>query len=161
MGGFGEIKIFSQVGAVSEILRHRNYWYVVSVRGTRSTSPVDQFADLMLGFFPVSMDDIWDDSQEVSGEFEMPLESEVARVLAWAAERRPLLVHCRAGVSRSSALAYLVACTQVSPEEAIRLLEYQVHYPNQYIVALGSKILNNPDIAGVANREFWSRGRAG
>ncbi|MFI8681425.1 tyrosine phosphatase family protein [Brevundimonas diminuta] len=60
---------------------------------------------------------------------------------------RPLLIHCWAGVSRSTAAAYVVACARTAPgredEWAARLRETApTATPNPLIVALADRLLD-------------------
>ena len=79
---------------------------------------------------------------EVAG-YQAPSDYDVARLLAFAAEwdgAQPLLVHCWAGVSRSTAAAYAIACARSPrPELELALALRQVSpgaTPNPLIVAL-------------------------
>lgn len=75
--------------------------------------------------------------------FQAPSEGDVARLLAFAAEwdgLRPMLVHCWAGVSRSTAAAYAIACArsrlpEVELAQALRLASPGAT-PNPLIVSL-------------------------
>ena len=78
-----------------------------------------------------------------------PTEADVAALLAFAEPwdgARPLLIHCWAGVSRSPAVAYAVACARSGPGEeqdwAERLrLAAPTATPNPLIVALADRLL--------------------
>lgn len=75
--------------------------------------------------------------------FQAPGDHDVARLLAFAAEwdgTQPLLVHCWAGVSRSTAAAYAIACAR-SPRSELDLARALREAspgatPNPLIVAL-------------------------
>ena len=56
------------------------------------------------------------------------------------------MVHCAAGVSRSSATAYVIACMTTPPAKAIYMLNPMLHMPNERIVQYGTEILDNTDI---------------
>lgn len=79
-----------------------------------------------------------------------PTEADVAALLAFAASwdgTRPLLVHCWAGVSRSTAAAYVIACDRTAPGReahwAGRLRSLApTATPNSLIVALADRLLN-------------------
>ena len=78
----------------------------------------------------------------------LPGEEHVRRILEFASrwERgAPMLVHCHAGVSRSSATALLVACVQEQGRErdlALRLRAAAPHaHPNSRLIALGDAAL--------------------
>lgn len=75
--------------------------------------------------------------------FQPPTDHDVARLLAFAAAwdgARPLLVHCWAGVSRSTAAAYAIACARCPrPELELALALRKASpgaTPNPLIVAL-------------------------
>jgi predicted protein tyrosine phosphatase len=70
----------------------------------------------------------------------------VQQALAWAERRDKLLIACHAGISRSAALAFLIACTDRPPEQALNLLDPEKHRPNDLVVMLGSNILGNRQI---------------
>lgn len=79
-----------------------------------------------------------------------PSEADVVALLAFAASwdgTRPLLVHCWAGVSRSTAAAYVLACARSTPgreaDWAKRLrAAAPTATPNPLIVALADRLLN-------------------
>lgn len=75
--------------------------------------------------------------------FQAPSDHDVARLLAFAAGwdgAQPMLVHCWAGVSRSTAAAYAIACARSTrPELELALALRQASpgaTPNPLIVAL-------------------------
>lgn len=66
--------------------------------------------------------------------------------LAWQAER-PLLIHCWAGVSRSPAAAYVVACARtpmIDERHVAHKLRRQAPFatPNRHVVALADGLLD-------------------
>jgi predicted protein tyrosine phosphatase len=74
--------------------------------------------------------------------FVPPSESHVAEALAFAtADRAPIVVHCYAGVSRSTAMAYAIACArepgrcELELASALRRLSPSAT-PNRLIVSL-------------------------
>lgn len=71
-----------------------------------------------------------------------PQEEHIREILEWAKDRPgDLHVTCRAGISRSSAVAYLIACTRMAPEEAVKVLDPARHMPNELILKIGSKLI--------------------
>lgn len=76
-----------------------------------------------------------------------PTEEHVRAALDWARDKDDLVVACRAGISRSSAIAYLIQCEREHhPRLATAILVPLKHHPNSMIVKLGSKILKNDAI---------------
>ncbi|MFE9083896.1 tyrosine phosphatase family protein [Brevundimonas sp. NPDC003935] len=79
-----------------------------------------------------------------------PTEADIAALLAFAEGwdgTRPLLIHCWAGVSRSTAAAYVIACARSEPGReqawAARLrVAGPTATPNPLIVALADRLLN-------------------
>ncbi len=67
----------------------------------------------------------------------------VRKGLEWAGRRDKLVVACHAGISRSAAFAFLIACTDRPPEYALRVLDPTRHRPNDLVVFLGSKVLGD------------------
>ena len=56
-------------------------------------------------------------------------------------------VHCTGGVSRSSAIAFLIAFQKTgSKEEAIKYLNLTLHSPNTLIIKLGGLIFSDMDM---------------
>jgi predicted protein tyrosine phosphatase len=75
-----------------------------------------------------------------------PTEQHVEDAIHWARGKDDLVVACRAGISRSSAIAYLIQCEEHHPRLATAILTPLRHHPNSLIVKLGSKLLKNQDI---------------
>jgi len=80
---------------------------------------------------------------------------DISRILDWCRDKDGIVVHCYAGVSRSSAVAYLIECLMTPPEIALGILDINQHCPNMHVVRLGAKILNNPEI--VTHAERWKQ----
>jgi predicted protein tyrosine phosphatase len=83
-------------------------------------------------------------------EFTAPDEQHVRELITFAREwdrAQPMLVHCWAGISRSTASAFTIACMLGAPgierEIALRLRRVAPHaQPNQRIVALADALLS-------------------
>lgn len=76
-----------------------------------------------------------------------PSKELVAQGVDWVKDLKDdYIVSCRAGISRSSAMAYLIATKFFGPRDAVKILNPDIHYPNKLIVKLGSEILGNPEI---------------
>lgn len=77
--------------------------------------------------------------------YKMPEEKDVEKAVEWAVDKDNLIVSCQAGISRSSALAYVISCSQKGPSNAMEILKSR-HYPNAVIVKLGTELLKEPEI---------------
>ena len=76
----------------------------------------------------------------------------VEKALEWADDKENLLVACAAGISRSSAIAYLTTYNETkSIETALSKLDLTVHRPNILILMYGDKILGTDVSSAVAN----------
>jgi predicted protein tyrosine phosphatase len=76
----------------------------------------------------------------------LPAIEHVQQALEWARGSEDLIVACHAGVSRCSALAYVLRSRDWSPSQAIKLLTRGYHSPNRLIVEIGAKLLANPAV---------------
>jgi len=94
----------------------------------------------------LSVDDIEDELEGMVA----PAETHVAELLTfvqgWKREK-PIVVHCFAGISRSTAAAYITACA-IQPERDEREIARAIRdasvtaQPNPRIVGFGDKLLN-------------------
>jgi len=103
--------------------------------------------------------------------YQAPSDLDVARLLAFASEwdgARPMLVHCWAGVSRSTAAAYIAACAldaqrdEFAIARALRAAS-PTATPNTRLVALADRALGrrgrmNEAIAGIGRGQECSEG---
>ena len=76
----------------------------------------------------------------------LPAAEDVRLALEWSAGGGDLVASCHAGLSRSSALAYVVRCRDWSSGEAIRVLTPGWHRPNDLVVRLGAELLGDPAV---------------
>src|SRR6516225_5723004 len=72
-------------------------------------------------------------------EFERPgyetvTDEQISHAIDWAKDKDDLIVACRVGRSRSSAMAYIIACSKEKPEDAILVLDMFLHQPNRLII---------------------------
>lgn len=75
-----------------------------------------------------------------------PKKEDVEKILNWAKGRKNIACCCHAGISRSSAAAYLIVCQEVGVPEALKRIKLHKHRPNKLIVHYGSQILNNNEV---------------
>jgi predicted protein tyrosine phosphatase len=86
-----------------------------------------------------------------------PTLENMATILEWAKKQEDkfMLVACRAGISRSSATAYLIECQRSSPQEAIKILDDNIHCPNELMIKYGAVILGQHVIPPI--KEFLEK----
>jgi predicted protein tyrosine phosphatase len=102
-----------------------------------------QFRDIELGRYDSEKTEWW------LG----PKPEHVEAVLKFAEDKDNFLCCCHAGVSRSSAMAYILACRNEDPKKALGMLETWRHSPNCLLVEYAAKILNKPEMASLM--EEW------
>ena len=76
----------------------------------------------------------------------MPTLDEIRAAIEFAASSENLMVCCRAGQSRSAAIAFVIACQRLGPETACQLLDPERHIPNSLIVDLGARLIDDLDV---------------
>jgi|SaaInlV_100m_DNA_2_1039680.scaffolds.fasta_scaffold17815_3 predicted protein tyrosine phosphatase len=149
------IQIFSARMAAKELKSSPNKWHVVSIRGIRHTPtvhPLDFVEDSPKDMIIVRFDDIsW--STDPSLGYSPPKREDVEKIFNWVDEKEPenLMVHCWAGISRSSAIAFLLSCKYEQDTKA--LLNPDRHKPNVIVMDYGLDILNNT-VASKLYRDF-------
>lgn len=72
-----------------------------------------------------------------------PRREHVEEALAWAKTRdiNNTVVACAAGISRSSAMAFLILCQEMDPSDAFLIWELGHHYPNELVLHYGVEVL--------------------
>jgi predicted protein tyrosine phosphatase len=143
------IQIFSAENAAKELKQHSKKWHVVSLRDVKynfGDHPLEGLDEHTKDIIVVGMDDIsW--STPPSLGYTPPSREKVQKIIDWVEENQPknLMVHCWAGVSRSSATAFVLSCLYNTPEEAFNLLNPEKHMPNLMIMDYGLDIVNDPE----------------
>ena len=105
-----------------------------------------------------------DTSAEEPGR-QAPVEYDLRRILAFASNLEPaaeILIHCWAGISRSTAVAYAILCQAAGPGRESECIESVLAvrpqaFPNTLIVKLADRILNRNGAMQEACEELLSR----
>lgn len=71
-------------------------------------------------------------------------EEDIAAAIAFAANASNLVVSCRAGQSRSAALAFVIAYKKLGPKAASQLWNPRRHSPNSLVLELASPLIDDP-----------------
>lgn len=140
-----DIAIASVVEAESLVASQPGYWNVISICDGLADIPQLVGAHNLL---ELHFDDIEDTYLSLGGI--MATKEDITRALKFAREAKnePLLIHCTAGVSRSTAVAWVVTCDKLRgrPDAARKALEIvravrPMLMPNRHVLKLGIAVL--------------------
>jgi predicted protein tyrosine phosphatase len=84
--------------------------------------------------------------------------NDIRAALDFSKGAESLLVCCRAGQSRSAAVAFIIACQRFGSEKADQILNAKRHVPNSWIVELGANLLDDPHVLQAFAQ--WQRANA-
>lgn len=104
---------------------------------------IDDNATLFKDVISATFDDV---NANYVFQAKAPKITDVKRILEWAKDKDKdeIIVHCTAGISRSSAIAYLIEYNRTkSIGSALGVLDKTKHNPNKLIICHGASILNN------------------
>ena len=75
-----------------------------------------------------------------------PTSNDVRTAIEFASDSVNLMVCCRAGQSRSAAIAFVIGCQRLGTEPACGLLDPKRHTPNSLIINLGANLIDSPQM---------------
>lgn len=151
----------------------------IQIRGHKSHDrPLQRFLSENLGYHAVVITDsgcrfpdevvdksashlhlIFDDIAAASKSLIFVTPVQVKQALDYAVGKEHLVIACHAGISRSSALAFLIALQEWNKERAFAVLTPRVHYPNPAVIRTGLEILGRmdilPELAAWQNSHAW------
>jgi predicted protein tyrosine phosphatase len=145
-----EIKIAGYMAASHLLERESGRWHSVVIlgAGTESTGYAETRS---LSCLYLYFDDVLDPQREKN----TPTPDAIQRGLSFVRGKDRVLVSCRAGQGRSVAFAYLVACQDRGPGEAISILDPTRHNPNRLVVKIGATVLG--DLTILDRLDEWRR----
>ena len=148
------IAIYS-LESISEVIRKRKTdWDIVSIRSSGCAGAYGVFDIYHKNFNSIICEE-FDDIESPDDELKVVTRAKITRILKWAKGKDNIVVHCTAGISRSSAVAYLIACSRMHPSKAIKILDPTLHSPNTLVIFHGIKILK--DMAVFEHYKKWLR----
>jgi Predicted protein tyrosine phosphatase len=137
-----EIKSLEQM---IDLMSEHSHYNVVSIRDSTGTDSVlcrgifNAFGKNAKSIYAV----IFDDSNIAFDGTKAPTTEDIRGILEWSMDKDDLLVHCTAGVSRSSAVAFLIESARTNPFEALKILNPRTHEPNELIIRIGAKLISS------------------
>ncbi len=87
----------------------------------------------------------FDDIDQPRSNKLLPSTTQIQQGLDFSIGKDNLIVCCRAGQSRSAALAYVIACRERGASTALQLLDPTRHSPNRLVVTIGDMLLEFSD----------------
>lgn len=74
-----------------------------------------------------------------------PTKTQIKLILDWVKDKldHDLIVTCQAGISRSSAVGFLVETIRSDAYEAVKILNPEFHWPNKLILKHGCEIIGS------------------
>ena len=142
------IKITNLPDAIEAIAFQKTDLDIISIRGTDMPKAMYEDFDIFNDNYNSIIVEVFDDIITPQDGYKLVTKSQVWNILNWSEDKSNILVHCTAGICRSSAIAYLLLCKYQNPDSAIQALKSMggYYYPNIKVVEHGSKILKNPQI---------------
>jgi predicted protein tyrosine phosphatase len=145
--GVMEIIIKSVRQVVPVIKKEPKKWNIISIRDSNSehASHILDAEKDALDILPLYFDDLYEKDAH-KGRGLLPQYNQIKEAITWAKDKDDILVQCEGGISRSAALAYIIACSKMHIQKALKVWNTNLHYPNAYIVKIGSVLLDSPEI---------------
>jgi len=145
-----DIKILS-LNECTDFVKTKSNFNIVSIRSTyRTPKEIYEIIDDKKDNYDSIIIESFDDVERREPMYVEPKLEQIERILNWSSKiGNNFAVHCTAGASRSSSIAYLIACQKMDPKEAVKILDFWIHTPNQLIIKLGEQVLGNDKLLKV------------
>jgi len=127
------IQILSRKDLIAKVKEKPDTYNAIIINEPGNLKEVEESFQFCKSYFYI---EFWD---TYSAGKDAPKIEDVSKILKWAEDKDDILVSCRLGVSRSSAIAYLIEMTR--SDNAINLIDVTKHNPNLLILRHGSKLL--------------------
>jgi predicted protein tyrosine phosphatase len=139
------IKILSHTEALPEVKSHSKEYNVIFITSPDNPFYRPEMHDLVI-HAKKALVCMFQDNEFEGRDSDGPKKDHIAAILEFAKDKDNFVVSCHAGVSRSSASAFVIACSREDPKEAVKILDKRRHDPNSLIVKYGSELLNKPEM---------------
>ena len=153
------IKICSLVETIDSLANNQfNNKHIISIWGcdfnkSNDFNVINKLSNKCKSIKFLVMDDIEEQIESEKYNLILPSKEIINAAINWIKPKlnEEIVVHCAGGVSRSAALAFIINCIDNEPEEAMNILDFKFHWPNDLIIRLGAEILNKPSIITIIN----------
>lgn len=136
-----EIRAASYLVASELLQRESDSWDVIVVLG--SEAELNPFVEKhSRSYLVLRFDDI---EKPIQGQQHVA-SKHIEQAVAFAKNSENLLVTCRAGQSRSVALAFVLASQHFGEQAANEMLNAKRHIPNQLLIREAARLLDHPEI---------------
>jgi predicted protein tyrosine phosphatase len=133
-----EIVIRNYLSASQLLLQEPNSWDVIAILDSKLKA-TDFISKNAKKYLILHFDDVTATS---TGKI-VPNISSIRSAIEFGTKSDKLLVCCRAGQSRSAAIAFLIAHSRLGSAEAYQLINPKRHDPNKLVVELGSQLADS------------------
>ncbi len=157
------LKVTLRIASVEEVVRmspgELSDWNILSIRGRLDELPLNLPGARSVK--TLHFDDVEADYPEDHLFAARPEDIEAALAFARDVAEQPLLIHCYAGISRSTALAWIILCDKLREQpgfvrkafEILRALR-PVMLPNRHVIRLGIEALSAGEARKAMMGEF-------
>jgi len=115
-------------------------WYALVI--CDSQCPIPRFVESTAkDYFRLEFDDVCSSQLGLA-----PNSTIIEDGLHWAKDKEKLMVACHAGISRSSAMALVIATEAWGLDKAFALLSPREHYPNKLVIRIGASLIGMPEL---------------
>ena len=118
-----------------------NTWNAIIILDS-SVTPTSFVSAHTVNHLYLMFDDI---VSEIQGK-KSPTLNHIHQAIAFAKDKENLMICCRAGQSRSAAIAFLISHNFDGHESAYQLLDPKRHAPNSLIINLGIGLIDDPTV---------------
>lgn len=130
---------------VAIVCQKKTNFDIVSIRSTIPYSAYKEIDSAYKNYKSIFIS-TFDDIEHFEEGLNLATKEQVGEILNWSEDKDNILVHCTAGISRSSAIAYLIAVKKSGIKNAVKVLNFEKHSPNRHIVKVGAGIMKDFNI---------------
>ena len=153
------MQIMSLDGIITLVTENVTEYNIISLLNPEARETAEQiFSHYRENYKSQHIEYFHDISLPVTG-LQMPEKEQIRRIINYAGNHKVDIVNCHYGCCRSSAVAYVVRCIEMPPEQAMAIIDPHIHLPNRRIVKLGAEILGISDMLSVCDKYIYGRNK--